>query len=462
MSKNLIYICENCGGSFPKWMGKCSQCGNWNSLVETVIPTGKKKLSSKDFKKITIAEALDKISTDKFKRIPSSISEFDRVLGGKESNQGIVPGSVVLLAGDPGIGKSTLLLQVCSNLVSLGTNHKPLTTLYVSGEESSGQIKLRADRLGISSSNLLILPETNVDQIIYTIEKQKPALAIIDSIQALYSQEITSQAGTVPQVYFCSLKLTEMAKEKKIPVFLIGHVTKAGSIAGPKVLEHLVDVVLYLEGEKYHTYRMLRNIKNRFGPTSEVGIFEMKEKGFYEVKNPSKVLIEERASASGSVIAASLEGTRPLLVELQALTSTTSFGYPKRTASGIDFNRLQLLLAVLTKRAELKLANQDVYCNVSGGFKISEPALDLGICLAIASAYKDKPIDSDLVTFGEVGLSGELKTVFHSELRIIEAERLGFKKVLVPQSTRLEGSKRKIKVLKAQDLKQAIKIALSG
>ncbi len=256
------------------------------------------------------------------------------------------------------------------------------------------------------------------------------------------------------------MRLKDTAKEKKIPVFLIGHVTKAGSIAGPKVLEHLVDVVLYLEGEKYHTYRMLRNIKNRFGPTSEVGIFEMKDKGFCEVENPSKVLLEEKSSTAGSVTVASLEGTRPMLIELQALTSATSFGYPKRTASGIDFNRLQLLLAVLTKRAGLRLLNQDVYCNIVGGFKISEPALDLGICLAVASAYKNKPVDSKLVTFGEVGLSGDLKTVFHSDVRIFEAEKLGFKKALVPQSTRLEDSKRKIKILRAGDISQAIKIAL--
>jgi DNA repair protein RadA/Sms len=421
--------------------------------VETVVFAKREKEGKKQIQAVK-PEVLSKISGKDFVRIISGISEFDRVLG-----SGAVPGSVILLAGDPGIGKSTLLLQICGNLTSQTTDQKPLTTIYVSGEESSPQIKLRADRLGISSGNLFILPENNVDQIIYTIEKQNPTLVIIDSIQAMYLKEIPSSPGGILQVTSCASKLIKLAKEKKIPIILIGHVTKSGNIAGPKVLEHQVDVVLYLEGERYGSLRVLRGIKNRFGATDEVGIFEMVENGMKEVKNPSQVLLQKKALCSGSVVVASLEGSRPLLVELQALTSPTVFGYPKRTASGIDFNRLQLLLAVLTKRAGLKLGNQDVYINIVGGFKIYEPALDLGICLACASTYKNKPVDPDMVVFGEVGLSGELRGVRHFQKRILEAEKLGFKKILMPASEKLS-PKSKCKILTANNLSQAIKIAL--
>jgi DNA repair protein RadA/Sms len=441
----LKYVCQSCGASFARWQGRCDQCGEWNTLVETVVSTKTKRSKFKVQNKVEL-ESLDKISSTSFQRTPTTIGEFDRVLG-----NGLVPGEVVLVAGEPGIGKSTLLLQIAGKL--------PGSVIYVSGEESVQQIKLRADRLGIKSLSLNLLAETNVESIVDTIDIQKPTLAIIDSIQTLYSDEIDSAAGGIAQVQICGQKLLDIAKKNNIPIFLVGHVTKEGTIAGPRVLEHMVDVVLYLEGDRYHTYRLLRGIKNRFGPTDEVGVFEMVENGMSEVKNPSEVLLKERlAGSTGSVITATMEGTRPLLVEIQALTSPTVFGYPKRTAAGIDFNRLQLLVAVLTKRIRISLSKDDIYVNIVGGFKISEPACDLGVALSIASASRGKPLDSDLAVFGEIGLSGELRSVKDTNKRIKEAEKLGFKKIILPSYGYRE-IKTHTRILLARTLKDALNLS---
>ena len=449
MSKTEVkYICSSCGAQFARWQGRCDQCGQWNSLVETVVSTKKQsglRQGSGGQAKIK-PQILDNVKSDNFQRTLTGILEFDRVLG-----NGIIPGEVILIAGEPGIGKSTLLLQLADKIKT--------SVVYISGEESAQQIKIRADRLGINSSNMEILTETNVEGIVDTIDIQKPSLVIIDSIQTLYSDEIASIAGGIAQVQLCGQKLLEVAKKDNIPIFLVGHVTKEGTIAGPRVLEHMVDVVLYLEGERFHTYRLLRGVKNRFGPTDEVGVFEMIDKGMTEVKNPSEVLLKERLdNASGSVVTVTMEGTRPLLVEIQALTSRTVFGYPKRTAAGIDFNRLQLLVAVLTKRLRLTLDKDDVYVNIVGGFKITEPACDLGISLAVASAFKNKPLDPFLAVFGEIGLSGELRSVKDAGKRIKEAEKLGFKKIILPQSNQ-QSAKSKAKLLVARTLKDALELS---
>jgi DNA repair protein RadA/Sms len=453
MAKTEVrYICQSCGAQFARWQGRCNQCGEWNTLAETVVSARKKSEKRKVQKGIT-PESLNKISVSDFQRIPTGISEFDRVLG-----SGIVPGEVVLVGGEPGIGKSTLMLQIADKL-AVNSQQSANSIIYISGEESAQQIKMRADRLSIKSANLKFLAETNVESITDTIDIQKPSLVIIDSIQTLYSDEIGSIAGGVAQVQLCGQKLLEVAKKNNIPIFLIGHVTKEGTIAGPRVLEHLVDVVLYLEGERFHNYRLLRSVKNRFGPTDEVGVFEMVENGMSEIKNPSEVLLKERLERSpGSVIMATIEGTRPLLVEIQALASRTVFGYPKRTAGGIDIARLQLIVAVLTKRLRLALGNQDIYVNIVGGFRITEPACDLGVALAIVSAFKNKPIDSTLAVFGEVGLSGELRSVREAGKRIKEAEKLGFKKIILPFYGR-QPTKTKSKLLLARTLKDAIQLA---
>jgi DNA repair protein RadA/Sms len=449
MSKTEVkYICSSCGAQFARWQGRCDQCGQWNSLVETVVSTKKQSgLRQGSGGQANIkSQSLNKVKSDNFQRMLTGILEFDRVLG-----NGIIPGEVILIAGEPGIGKSTLLLQLADKIKT--------SVVYISGEESAQQIKIRADRLGINSSNMEILTETNVEGIVDTIDIQKPSLVIIDSIQTLYSDEIASIAGGIAQVQLCGQKLLEVAKKDNIPIFLVGHVTKEGTIAGPRVLEHMVDVVLYLEGERFHTYRLLRGVKNRFGPTDEVGVFEMIDKGMTEVKNPSEVLLKERLdNASGSVVTVTMEGTRPLLVEIQALTSRTVFGYPKRTAAGIDFNRLQLLVAVLTKRLRLTLDKDDVYVNIVGGFKITEPACDLGISLAVASAFKNKPLDPFLAVFGEIGLSGELRSVKDAGKRIKEAEKLGFKKIILPQSNQ-QSAKSKAKLLVARTLKDALELS---
>jgi len=435
------FVCRECGAEYLRWQGKCDGCLAWNSLEEFTAP----QILSKSAKSITVgrsrARPINEIAASGKPRILSGIGELDQVFGG-----GIVPGSVLLLAGDPGIGKSTLVLQLCGELA------KKIKVLYVSGEESEEQIKLRADRLKINSPNLILCSDFVLENIISQIEQIGPDFLIIDSVQVIVSPEVPSIAGSVSQVRFAAEKLIQIAKEKSIPLILIGHVTKEGSLAGPKTLEHLVDGVFYLEGERYGSFRILRSIKNRYGKTSEIGVFEMEEGGLIEVKNPSKLFLEERLPSPGSVISCATSGLRPILVEIQALVSPTNFGYPKRSATGIDLGRLLMLIAVLQSRMGLKLASQDIYVNVVGGMKISEPAIDLAVCLAILSAFKNKKIDPDLVCFGEVGLSGEVRGIGSIDKRIEEAEKIGFKKIVLPHQ-KIKDTK--LKTFKVKSIKEA-------
>lgn len=428
MSKKKIkYVCQECGYESPKWMGKCPGCLAWNSLVEEVevskaaagrgaFRTGAVQASKSV--PITQIKAADEV------RISTSIKEINRVLGG-----GIVPGSLVLVGGDPGIGKSTLLLQLSGILAQ--KEHK---VLYVSGEESLRQTKMRADRLHMLSENLHVLAETDILQIERQIEEQQPRVVIIDSIQTVYQEDVASAPGSVAQVRECTATCMRIAKTKGIAIFLVGHVTKEGAIAGPRLLEHMVDAVLYLEGERHHTYRILRAVKNRFGSTNEIGIFEMKDSGLTEVLNPSEMFLEQRSKgASGSIVIASVEGTRPVLVELQALISPTSFGTPRRMATGVDHHRVSLIMAVLEKRVGLLLQNQDAYVNVAGGVKLNEPALDLGIAVSITSSFRDRPTSPYDVVMGEIGLTGEVRGVSRIEQRVHEARKLGFKRAIIPE-----------------------------
>ncbi|HUE75941.1 MAG TPA: DNA repair protein RadA [Chloroflexota bacterium] len=420
----VAFVCQECAGQSPRWMGRCPECQAWNSLVEVHDATPAAATSHRSWGLGTADPvALSQVEAGRYERLDVPIAEFRRVLGG-----GIVPGSVVLVGGDPGIGKSTLLLQVSATIAAQSG-----TVLYVSGEESPEQIKLRADRLDIVGDRLLVLPETALDEVMKRIDDLKPALVVIDSIQTMYLESVPSAAGSVTQVRECAMALMRRAKTSRIPIFLVGHVTKEGAIAGPRVLEHIVDTVLYLEGERYHSYRLLRGVKNRFGSTDEIGVFEMQGSGMVEVLNPSAIFLAERsASGNGSTVAVTIEGTRPLLVEIQALTTTTSFGLPRRTANGIEMNRLLLLTAVLTKRVGLTLANQDIYVNIVGGLKVSEPAADLAIATAIASSFRDAAVPHDLAIIGEVGLSGELRRVTQLEKRLAEAAKLGFRRCLIP------------------------------
>jgi DNA repair protein RadA/Sms len=397
-------------------------------------------------------QPLPDIQAEQFKRLPVESGELSRVLGG-----GIVPGSVVLIGGDPGIGKSTLLLQVSARLAEVES-----PVLYVSGEESANQIKMRADRLGLQSPGLFVVSEVSLDQIMGHIEQLAPRLVVVDSIQAVSSEQLESSAGSVSQVKACATALLRLAKANGVPIFLVGHVTKAGAIAGPRVLEHIVDAVLYLEGDRFHTYRLLRGVKNRFGSTHEVGVFEMGEQGMVEVTNPSEVFLAERLpDTAGSAIAVTMEGTRPLLVEIQALASTTSFGLPRRTANGVDFNRLLLLVAVLSKRVGLRLFDQDVFVNVVGGLRINEPASDLALALAIASSFQNVPLPADLAAVGEVGLSGELRAASHLSRRLNEAAKLGFKRCIVPATHRRLGDVPKgIEAIPARSLADALSAAM--
>ena len=447
------FVCEQCGHIFPKWSGRCSECGTWNSVVETRVEEGREKRAARvSLVPTSEPQPLPTISADGFQRIAVPMGELNRVLGG-----GIVPGSVVLVSGDPGIGKSTLLLQVSSLLV-----RQCDPVLYVSGEESVQQIKMRADRLGISDDQLYVLSEINLEQIVSHIERLNPHLAVVDSIQSVYTEELTSAAGGVSQVKGCAATLLRLAKASGVPIFIVGHVTKAGAIAGPRVLEHIVDTVLYLEGDRFHAYRLLRSVKNRFGSTNEVGVFEMASQGLIEVTNPSEAFLAERLpTAAGSAIAVTMEGTRPLLVEIQALASTTSFGLPRRTANGVDFNRLLLLVAVLSKRVGLRLSDQDVFVNVVGGLRVNEPAADLAVAVAIASSFRDAPVAADLAVVGEIGLSGELRTVSQLSRRLSEAAKLGFRRCLLPKGTRRKKDlPSEIEVIGVRSVAEALEVAL--
>ena len=446
-----IYVCQQCGAQALKWVGRCPDCGEWNSMVETVESKGVSPPSSVVPR--GKPQRLGDVPSEGFQRIQVPMTEFNRVLGG-----GIVPGSVVLIAGDPGIGKSTLLLQVTA-LVSETVGK----VLYVSGEESAPQIKARAERLGISAERVFLLTETDVDLIIDHIHQLEPQLVIVDSIQTIHAPELSSSAGNISQVRESASRLTDVAKGEGVPVFIAGHVTKEGAIAGPRVLEHMVDTVLYLEGERFQAYRLLRSVKNRFGSTDEVGVFEMSGQGMLEVTNPSEAFLSERSEGTGSAIAVTLEGTRPLLVEIQALTSTTSFGLPRRTANGIDFNRLLLLAAVLSKRMGLRLHDQDIFVNVVGGLRINEPAADLSVAVAITSSYRDVPVARDLAIMGEIGLSGELRSISQAGKRLNEAARLGFKRCLLPSSVRLSKDlPAGMEVVRARTLGQALDVALDN
>jgi len=440
MSKiKTIFQCQTCGYTSPKWLGKCPDCGSWNSFAE-------EKQSPKPLKSFGHSEPqpLSKIIGGKEKRTPIGIKEFDRVLGG-----GLVDGAVILIGGDPGIGKSTLILQAAARLCQKSEvrsqkseknqndikDETQKKVLYVSGEESPEQIKLRAERLMIDSENILILSEILIENILKTADSLVPRALVVDSIQTVYTEELTSAPGSVGQIRESAAKLMFFAKRAKIPVFLIGHVTKEGAIAGPRVLEHLVDTVLYFEGDRGHPYRILRTIKNRFGSTNEIGVFEMSDEGLIEITNPSELFMSERPqNASGSSVIATVEGTRPLLVELQALVSPTTFGIPRRTSIGIDFNRVNLLIAVLEKKAGMHLGGMDVFINIVGGLRILEPAADIGIISAITSSFREVPIDAKTFLFGEVGLSGEIRAVAHAEARLKEAAKIGFKKAIISKS----------------------------
>lgn len=407
-------------------MGKCPGCGSWNTMVEEIEETiSSRRLTFATGAQVEFSQPrpITQVETKLESRIETRFQEFNRVLGG-----GIVDGSLVLIGGDPGIGKSTLLLQVSSQLAD-----SSYSVLYISGEESPKQIRLRADRLDVSSDKLLVLSETDLQRISRYIEELNPAFVVIDSIQTIHLPEVTSAPGSVAQVRECTAELMRLAKTKGIPIFIVGHVTKEGAIAGPRLLEHMVDAVLYFEGERHHTYRILRAVKNRFGSTNEMGIFEMKELGLQEVLNPSEIFLEERpVGVAGSTVVASMEGTRPVLVEIQALISPTSFGNPRRMATGIDHNRVSLIMAVLEKRAGMLLQNQDAYLKVAGGLKLDEPAIDLAVALSIASSFRDKSSAPTDVVIGEVGLTGEVRRVSRIEQRVQEAAKLGFKRAIIP------------------------------
>ncbi len=450
------FLCQECGYESAKWMGKCPGCGNWNTMVEEVEKApAQRKGAFAHSQGMTLAAKpipVTSIETVNEPRIKTDLGELNRVLGG-----GVVPGSLVLIGGDPGIGKSTLLLQVSAQLAL-----KKQSVLYVSGEESQKQTKLRADRLGVMSDQLLVYSETNLEEISRTIENSKVDFVVIDSIQTIFHPEVTSAPGSVSQVRECTAELMRIGKTKGIAIFIVGHVTKEGSIAGPRLLEHMVDTVLYFEGERHHTYRILRAVKNRFGSTNEMGIFEMKEFGLEEVENPSEIFLEERSQgAAGSTVVASMEGTRPVLVEIQALISPTSFGNPRRMATGIDHNRVPLLMAVLEKRVGMLLQNQDAYLKVAGGVKLDEPAIDLAIAVSIASSFRDKTTRATDCIIGEVGLTGEVRRVSRIEQRVQEAAKLGFERVILPANN-LSGLKAPegIQLIGVNSVGEALKAAL--
>jgi DNA repair protein RadA/Sms len=455
MKTRVVFSCQSCGFQSPKWLGRCPDCNQWNSFVEEdyAMPLAKSKEKTSLYKDAPVL--LKDVEVKEGERLKTNIAELDRVLGG-----GIVVGSVILVGGDPGVGKSTISLQVCNQLTKQG-----ITILYVSGEESVSQTKLRAKRLGQSESgNLYIVNQTDLSLIVEYINKIKPQVVIIDSIQVIFHPEISSSAGSVSQVRECAGALTQLAKTSGTSIFIIGHVTKEGALAGPRVLEHIVDTVLYFEGDRFAIYRILRAVKNRFGSTNEIGVFEMASSGLQEVKNPSEIFLSERPKdVSGSVVVPVLEGSRPLLVEIQALVSRSGFGYARRRAQGFDYNRLVLLIAVLEKRIGLNLEAQDIFVNVAGGIKVEDPAADLAVSVAIASAFLDDSILANATVLGEVGLTSEIRSVPQIISRINEAEKLGFKHCVIPKNSHrhLKFNQEKIELIPASGLKEALDILLS-
>lgn len=448
-AKKSIYFCQNCGHEESKWLGQCPMCKEWNCFVEEKVTVSKGAASKGTVREANVV-TLASVATDQEDRMQTKIEELDRVLGG-----GVVPGSLVLVGGDPGIGKSTLLLQVCRSL-----SEQKRKVLYISGEESLKQIKLRANRMGEFNDQLLLLCETNLETIRQVIEKERPDVAVIDSIQTMYSEEVSAAPGSVSQVREATNTLMQIAKGLNITIFIVGHVTKEGTVAGPRVLEHMVDTVLYFEGDRHASYRILRGVKNRFGSTNEIGVFEMRESGLEEVPNPSEYMLNGRPEdASGSVVACSMEGTRPILMEIQALVCRSNFGMPRRTAAGTDYNRVNLLMAVLEKRMGLPLSGYDAYINIAGGIRMNEPAIDLGIVMAIISSYKNRPVSPGTIVFGEVGLSGEVRAVSMPEQRVAEARKLGFRTCIMPQVSKdmlkkIEG----IEVIGVKSVNQAMNL----
>ena len=450
------FVCSNCGKQLSGYVGRCPNCGQFNTMQEVIEEV--KKVGSVKQDRQTVGtmrskpQRLRETDMTEEERLFVPVAEFNRVMGG-----GIVPGSITLIGGEPGIGKSTLLLQVSATLANdVGT------VLYVSGEESARQIKMRADRLSLDAEDLFLLTETNLNTILEHIKQVNPMIVIIDSIQTVYAEELDSSPGLVSQVRECASRLQALAKSSGVSVFLVGHVTKEGSIAGPKVLEHIVDTVLYLEGDPFQAFRLLRSVKNRFGATSEVGVFEMQGAGMVEVPNPSEIFLAERViNAPGSAIAVTMEGTRPLVVEVQALTSPTSFGNARRTPNGVDMNRLLLISAVMTKRVGLRLNEQDIFVNVVGGLRVDEPASDLAMALSLASSYVDKPLPADIVMIGEIGLSGEIRAVSQLALRLNEASKIGFKRAIIPRSRRnMDGLPKNMELLPARNVLEAMNLVL--
>ncbi len=452
MSKQTIrFVCQNCGYVSPRWIGRCSECGEWNSFVEELINEPRSKSEIRNSKSKIEIVPLSEVEVTEAKRLSTGIEEFDRVLGG-----GLMPGSVILIAGDPGVGKSTLMMQL-ARFEKLGK------VLYVTGEESRAQVRVRAQRLGIKNlDSLFVLAETDLEAVTKAVTEFNPPVLIVDSIQTIYHPDITSAPGSVSQVRECSAKLAQLAKLTGTAVFIVGHVTKDGIAAGPKVLEHIVDTVLQLEGERHYAFRILRAYKNRFGSTNEIGIFEMQETGLVEVENPSEIFLSERSyGASGSTVTAAIEGTRPILLEVQALVTPTGYAVPQRTSTGLDYRRLSIILAVVEKRMGIKLGGFDVFLNIAGGVKIDEPAVDLASAISVISSYKDVPVDSSTLVIGEVGLAGEVRSVSQIERRVQEAAKLGFKRAVVPHAN-FKGAKSKldIQIVEVQKISEAVKLLL--
>ncbi|WEG12698.1 DNA repair protein RadA [Pullulanibacillus sp. KACC 23026] len=449
-----VFFCQECGYESPKWMGKCPGCKSWNSMVEETIKASSGRVERNAQRETSRPIPITKIEKTNERRILTKMSEFNRVLGG-----GVVEGSLVLVGGDPGIGKSTLLLQASDQLAQTGQK-----VLYISGEESVRQTKMRAERLGIQSDNLYVLAETDIYEIENRLKDLDPGFLIIDSIQTIYNPEVSSAPGSVSQVRECTGHLMRLAKTRGVATFIVGHVTKDGAIAGPRLLEHMVDAVLYFEGERHHTFRILRAVKNRFGSTNEIGVFEMKEAGLSEVSNPSEIFLQERtAGTAGSTVVAAVEGTRTVLVEIQALVTPTSFGNPRRMATGVDHNRISLLMAVLEKRVGLLLQNHDAYVNVAGGVRLDEPATDLAVALSIASSFRDRSTEATDIVIGEVGLTGEVRRVSRIEQRVTEAVKLGFKRAFIPKQniggwTAPSG----IEIIGVSTVKEAMEQAMGG